>query len=130
MDSDGMPWVWGSNDKGELGLGDYTTRTAPFPLVGLQEKGITSIVVGNQFSIGFSKPKENVRDQGISMIQKSSSKEQISCIGIKITKKKSAESTSEGGGSVNKSLSVHSSVQRIDVYGMSDVLENTSISRH
>ncbi len=40
MDSNGMAWVWGSNQNGELGLGDYTTRTTPFPLVGLQEKGI------------------------------------------------------------------------------------------
>ena len=47
MDSDGMAWVWGQNTKGELGLGDYTTRTAPFPLVGLKEKGINDIQVGN-----------------------------------------------------------------------------------
>lgn len=26
VDSDGMIWVWGSNEKGELGLGDYTRR--------------------------------------------------------------------------------------------------------
>ena len=43
MDADNMAWVWGANSKGELGLGDYTTRQAPFPLVGLQEKGITQI---------------------------------------------------------------------------------------
>ena len=47
MDTDGMAWVWGSNEKGELGLGDYTTRMAPFPLVGLQEKGINQIVIGH-----------------------------------------------------------------------------------
>ena len=47
MDSDGMAWVWGENQKGELGLGDYTMRTAPFPLVGLQEKGINCLVVGH-----------------------------------------------------------------------------------
>ena len=46
MDSDGMAWGWGSNQKGELGLGDYTARTAPFPLVGLQDKGISHIEVG------------------------------------------------------------------------------------
>ena len=40
MDNEGMAWAWGSNEKGELGLGDYTTRTTPFPLVGLKEKGI------------------------------------------------------------------------------------------
>lgn len=62
MDADGMSWVWGSNTKGELGLGDYTTRTAPFPLVGLQERGIGQIEVGHQFSVGFAKSlKENVR---------------------------------------------------------------------
>ena len=47
MDNEGMAWVWGENQKGELGLGDYTTRTAPFPLVGLKEKGINCIVVGH-----------------------------------------------------------------------------------
>ena len=47
MDNTGMAWVWGSNSKGELGLGDYTTRKTPFPLVGLQEKGISEIQVGH-----------------------------------------------------------------------------------
>ena len=61
MDADNMAWVWGANSKGELGLGDYTTRQAPFPLVGLQEKGITQIQVGHQFSIGFAKPRKDPR---------------------------------------------------------------------
>ena len=56
-----MAWVWGSNEKGELGLGDYTNRTAPFPLVSLKEKGINCIEVGHQFSIGYVKPKQDVR---------------------------------------------------------------------
>ena len=42
-----MAWVWGSNEKGELGLGDYTNRAAPFPLVSLKEKGINCIELGN-----------------------------------------------------------------------------------
>jgi len=75
MDDGGMAWVWGSNEKGELGLGDYTTRTAPFPLVGLQEKGINSITVGHQFSIGFAKPRENIREKDIPVIRKSASRE-------------------------------------------------------
>lgn len=61
MDNSGMAWVWGQNTKGELGLGDYVDRTAPFPLVSLQEKGISEIVVGSQFSIGFAKRRESVR---------------------------------------------------------------------
>lgn len=67
MDQDGMAWVWGENQKGELGLGDYTTRTAPFPLVGLKEKGINCLAVGHQFTIGFQKPMSDVRTQDISM---------------------------------------------------------------
>ena len=73
MDNEGMAWVWGENQKGELGLGDYTTRTAPFPLVGLKEKGINCIVVGHQFSIGFSKPKDcDVRASDIPIIHNNS----------------------------------------------------------
>ena len=48
-----MVWIWGSNKKGELGLGDYTTRNAPFPLVGLQDKKITNVQAGYQFSFAY-----------------------------------------------------------------------------
>lgn len=101
MDSDNMAWVWGYNDKGELGLGDYTTRTAPFPLVGLQEKGITHIQVGHQFSIGFAKPKADVRIQDVALIRKAPSKDHITNLGIKTIKRKSidSKSTSEGATS-------------------------------
>ena len=57
-----MAWVWGENQKGELGLGDQIMRTIPFPLVGLQEKGINCLAVGHQFTIGFSKPKSAMTD--------------------------------------------------------------------
>lgn len=70
MDCDNMAWVWGSNEKGELGLGDYTKRVAPFPLVGLQEKGITQICVGKQFSIGFAKPQGNIRESDVPIIKR------------------------------------------------------------
>ena len=73
-----MAWVWGSNGKGELGLGDYVERMAPFPLVSLQEKGINEIQIGSQFSIGFAKPKENVRLQGIPPITKEKKSDQVS----------------------------------------------------
>lgn len=53
VDMHGMVWIWGSNKKGELGLGDYTTRNAPFPLVGLQDKKITNVQVGYQFSFAY-----------------------------------------------------------------------------
>ena len=54
VDAHGMVWVWGSNKKGELGLGDYTTRNAPFPLVGLQDKKITNVHIGYQFSFAYT----------------------------------------------------------------------------
>ena len=55
VDESSMVWIWGSNKKGELGLGDYTLRTSPFPLVGLQSKKVTDVKVGHQFSIAFKR---------------------------------------------------------------------------
>ena len=109
-----MAWVWGSNAKGELGLGDYTTRLAPFPLVGLQERGIGHIEVGHQFSIGFTKSlKENIRESDIALLKRSMSREDphMMNIGISATMKveKSLESTSEGGReTIERTISVQS----------------------
>lgn len=35
IDKDNMVWVFGSNLKGELGVGDYGKRIHPYPLVNL-----------------------------------------------------------------------------------------------
>ena len=107
-----MAWVWGSNTRGELGLGDYTTRTAPFPLVGLQERGIGHIEVGHQFSVGFAKSlKENVRETDMSVLKRSISQEQHVNIAIaaKMKVTKSVESTSESGrGTIERTFSLRS----------------------
>ncbi len=41
LDSEGIVWSWGNNDKGELGLGDVIYRPHPFPIMSLKQKGIT-----------------------------------------------------------------------------------------
>ena len=54
VDSDGMIWVWGSNEKGELGLGDYTPRTQPFPLVAIANGSASHVAFGSKFSIAYT----------------------------------------------------------------------------
>jgi alpha-tubulin suppressor-like RCC1 family protein len=46
-----MVWVWGENKKGELGVGDYSSRIHPYPLVNLKGKEVKSIAVGKYFTI-------------------------------------------------------------------------------
>lgn len=54
--------------------------------------------------------------------------EQIANIGICKTtteiKKKSIESTSDGGQTLERTISVRSELQQIDIYGMNDKLES------
>lgn len=38
IDNKGMVWVWGENKKGELGVGDYSSRSNPYPLANLKGK--------------------------------------------------------------------------------------------
>jgi alpha-tubulin suppressor-like RCC1 family protein len=40
IDDKGMVWVWGENKKGELGVGDYSSRSNPYPLANLKGKCI------------------------------------------------------------------------------------------
>jgi len=44
LDEFGAVYVWGSNDHGQLGLGDLSDRSSPSNLVG---GGIRKIVAGN-----------------------------------------------------------------------------------
>lgn len=40
IDNLNMVWMFGSNEKGDLGVGDYGKRIHPYPLVNLQDKNI------------------------------------------------------------------------------------------
>jgi hypothetical protein len=53
LDETGITWVWGSNKKGELGLGDCTPRQLPFPLLALKDKNLTHVKAGHHFSLAF-----------------------------------------------------------------------------
>lgn len=54
LDEAGITWVWGLNKRGELGLGDSTTRQNPYPLLALKEKDLTHVQIGHNFSIAYS----------------------------------------------------------------------------
>ena len=54
LDVSGILWVWGSNKKGELGLGDCTARPNPYPLLTLKEKELTHVKTGHYFAIAYS----------------------------------------------------------------------------
>ena len=55
IDNTGMVWVWGENMKGELGVGDYSSRVNPYPLVNLKGKSVESLSIGHKFTIGLGK---------------------------------------------------------------------------
>ena len=40
LDKDGLVWTWGSNSKGELGVGDYEPRPYPYPVTHLKNKKV------------------------------------------------------------------------------------------
>ena len=56
IDQTGMVWVWGENKKGELGVGDYSSRVHPYTLVNLKGKVVESISIGKNFTIALGKP--------------------------------------------------------------------------
>jgi len=52
-----MVWVWGENTKGDLGVGDYSARVHPYPLVNLKGKPVDMLSVGSNFSLALGKPQ-------------------------------------------------------------------------
>ena len=50
LTSDQKLYVWGSNEKGELGLGDTESRQRPTLNESLQEQGSVSVSCGNSFT--------------------------------------------------------------------------------
>jgi len=41
IDQKNYVWVFGENSSGELGVGDYSSRPSPYPLIMLQGKPIS-----------------------------------------------------------------------------------------
>ena len=51
IDVQGMVWSWGSNSKGELGLGDFEPQENPRPIFSLQGKNVKHLSCGAKFVI-------------------------------------------------------------------------------
>ena len=62
IDRDGLIWTWGSNSKGELGLGDYEARPYPFPVTHLKNKKVTKIACGGAFAIAIGASKDSASE--------------------------------------------------------------------
>ncbi|OYT90797.1 MAG: hypothetical protein CFE43_16660 [Burkholderiales bacterium PBB3] len=52
LGSDGRVWTWGKNDKGQLGDGSTTNRTAAAPLAGLSS--VSEVAAGQSFSMALT----------------------------------------------------------------------------
>ena len=55
---DGSLWTWGSNSKGELGLGDTNARLLPTKISNLRGRKAGQVACGGSFSISISTPSE------------------------------------------------------------------------
>jgi len=51
VDSKGMIWSWGTNEIGELGLGDSENRLHPSPMLALKSRKVTQVACGGNFAI-------------------------------------------------------------------------------
>ena len=65
-----MVWVFGENSKGELGVGDYSLRNRPYPLVNLKDAKVQSVSVGGNFCFAVTQDiaepkKDQVQHEGI-----------------------------------------------------------------
>ena len=49
LDDSGLLWAWGSNELGELGVGDCEPRLKPFPILSLKDKQVSSVACGDAF---------------------------------------------------------------------------------
>lgn len=59
IDNKGLVWTWGSNTSGELGVGDYQPRIAPFPNVALEDKRVRKLSCGGSYVIALSGATKN-----------------------------------------------------------------------
>lgn len=51
VDSKGLLWTWGTNQYGELGVGDHDARIHPYPVLTLKGKQVSQIKCGGSFVI-------------------------------------------------------------------------------
>jgi hypothetical protein len=58
LTSVGALYVWGSNESGELGVGDFSERVAPFPLLSLKDRKVLQISTGGAFTIAVGEKNE------------------------------------------------------------------------
>jgi len=49
VDDKGLVWSWGSNEMGELGVGDGDARVHPFPVLNLKGKFVSKASCGDSF---------------------------------------------------------------------------------
>lgn len=62
IDRDGLIWTWGSNSKGELGVGDFEPRPYPYPVTHLKNKNVKSIACGGAFAIAIGGVKDGTNN--------------------------------------------------------------------
>ena len=55
IDCKGLVWSWGTNNFGELGVGDNDPRVHPYPILALKGKTVNSITCGGQFVIALGR---------------------------------------------------------------------------
>lgn len=71
LDVENTLWCWGSNNYGQLGVGDYEPRVNPFPILGLHHKKARSIICGGDFAIALGNDiklyKQNKLDLNLSV---------------------------------------------------------------
>ena len=58
MHENGSIWAWGTNSKGELGLGDMEPRVGPTRIKNLRGRRAGQVSSGGAFSIAISTPSE------------------------------------------------------------------------
>jgi hypothetical protein len=58
-----LVWSWGTNNKGELGLGDIAPRIVPYPNSTLKNKMIASVIAGDGYSIAIAKARTSIEKQ-------------------------------------------------------------------
>jgi len=63
IDSKGGLYMWGPNQQGQLGVGDYQNRVLPSQVLHLKRKAIRSVALGHNFAMALGKDvtEEEVR---------------------------------------------------------------------
>lgn len=67
VDYQGTLWSWGSNKKGQLGVGDTEDRLNPFPIVALEGKKSRKVFCGNEFCMTIGETNE-VKETSVPLI--------------------------------------------------------------